>query len=111
MNEVVSSKIKARGPKTYFKGNLAIDGIWASEELEVTAPTQLPFNPELGDHLPVVVNITKTSLIGVSRPKIKPSAAKRLKSKVVPQTQNNRTASNTGRTSRWEFQQTRTGGA
>ena len=53
-----------------------------TEDLEVTAASNLPFDPELGDHRPVVVNITKTSILGVSGPKIKPTAARRLNSKV-----------------------------
>ena len=66
----------------YFKGTVAIDVILVSEELEVTSSAYLSFNPELGDHQLVVVNITKTSTLGVSGPKIKPSTARRLNSKV-----------------------------
>ena len=71
-----------KGPKTYFRGSVAIDGVWVTEDLEVTAAANLPFDPELGDHHPVVVNITKTSILGVSGPKIKPTAARRLNSKI-----------------------------
>ena len=46
------------------------------------ADAYLPFDSELGDHQPVVANITKTSTLGVSGPKIKPSASRRLNSKV-----------------------------
>ena len=82
MKEVVFSQTKVRGLKIYFKEKVAIDGIWASEVFEVTATAYLPFNPELGDHRPVVANITKTLLLGVSGPKIKPNAARHLNSKV-----------------------------
>ena len=67
---------------------MAIDGIWVSEELEVTASVCLPFDPELRDHRPVVANITKTSTLGVSGPKIKPTAAMRLNSKIKQIRQN-----------------------
>jgi len=53
-----------------------------SEEIETSAAAYLPFDPDLGDHRPVVVNISKRSLLGVEGPKIKPSAARRLNSKV-----------------------------
>ena len=53
-----------------------------TEELEVTAAANLPFNPELRDHRPVVVNITKISILGVSGSETKPTAARRLNSKV-----------------------------
>ena len=82
MRELVFSQTRTRDPKTYFKGTVAINDIWVSEELEVTAAAYLPFNPELGDHRPVVVNITKTSTLGVSGPRIKPSSSRRLNSKV-----------------------------
>ena len=77
MNEVFFSETKRKGPKTYFRGSVAIDG-----NLEVMAAANLPFDPELGDHRPVVVNITKTSILEVSGPKIKPTAARRLNSKI-----------------------------
>ena len=82
MKEVVFTQTRREGPKTYFRGSVAIDGIWVTEDLEVTTAAHLQFNPELGDHRPVVVNITKTPILGVSGPKIKPTAARRLNSKV-----------------------------
>ena len=59
MKEVVFSQTRTNGPRTYFRGSVAIDGIWVTEELEVTAAANLPFDPELGDHRPVVVIITE----------------------------------------------------
>ena len=53
-----------------------------TEELEVKAAVNLPFDPELEDHRPVVANITKTSILGVNGPKIKPTSARWLHSKV-----------------------------
>ena len=70
------------GPKTYFRGKDAIDDIWVSEEIETSAAAYLPFDPELGDHRPVAVNISKKSLLGTQGPRIKPPAARRLNSKV-----------------------------
>ena len=82
LREVVNYHTGTRGPKTYFRGKDAIDGIWVSEEIEISAAAYLPFDPELGDHRPVVVNISKRTLLGVDGPKIKPAAARRLNSKV-----------------------------
>ena len=50
MKEVVFSQTRTRGPKMYFKGTVAINGIGVSKELEVTAAAYLPFGPDLGDH-------------------------------------------------------------
>ena len=88
MDEAVFSQTRRKGPKTYFRGSVAIDGIWVTENLEVTAAAYLLFDPELGDHRPVVVNITKTSVLGVSGPKIKPTSARRLNSKIKQIRQN-----------------------
>ena len=61
---------------TYFRGSVAIDSIWVSEALEVTAAVYLPFDLEVGDQRPVVANITNASTVGASGPRIKPMAAK-----------------------------------
>ena len=53
-----------------------------SEEIETGAAAYLPFDPELGDHRPVVVNINKKSLLGTQGPRIKPPSARRLNSKI-----------------------------
>ena len=82
LREVVYSRTEAKGPNTYFRGKDAIDGIWVSEEIETGAAAYLPFDPELGDHRPVVVNITKKSLLGTQGPRIKPPSARRLNSKI-----------------------------
>ena len=47
-----------------------------SEELEVSTAAYLTFDPELGDHQPVVINISKKCLIDVHGPRIKPSTAR-----------------------------------
>ena len=38
MKEVVFSQTRTKGPKTYFRGSVAIGGIWVTEELEVRQP-------------------------------------------------------------------------
>ena len=42
----------------------------------------MPFDPELGDHRPVLVNITKKVLLGTQGSRIKPPVVRRLNSKV-----------------------------
>ena len=53
-----------------------------SEEIKTSTAAYLPFDPGLGNHRPVVVNISKQSLLGTQGPRIKPTAACRLNSKV-----------------------------
>ena len=62
MREAVHAQTGEKGPHTYFKGKLAIDGIWVSEEIEVRAAAYLPYDAELGDHRPVVANISMKSV-------------------------------------------------
>ena len=82
MREVVHSTTRERGPKTHFKGSIAIDGIWVSEEIGINQAAYMPFDAELGDHRPVVANLSKKSILGVEGPRIKPQAARRLNAKV-----------------------------
>ena len=82
LREVVFAHTQTKGPKTYFRGKDAIDGIWVSEEVKTSAAAYLPFDPELRDHRPVVANISKKLLLGPHGPRIKPPAARRLNSKV-----------------------------
>ena len=82
MREVVHSSTGVRGPNTYFLGQLAIDGIWVSEEIEVSSAAYLPYDPELEDYHPAVANISNELLLGESGQRIKGAAARRLNSKV-----------------------------
>ena len=82
MKGVEYSQTHMMGSKTYSKGQVAIDGSWLSEELEISTAAWLSFKPALVDHQPVVVNISKKYLLDMNCPKIKPSAARQLNSKV-----------------------------
>ena len=82
MREAVHHATNAREPRTYFRGKLAIDGIWTTKDIEVSSAAYLPFDPELGDHRPVVANISKESLLGASGPRIALFAARKLNYKV-----------------------------
>jgi hypothetical protein len=64
MNEVVHSETPGAGPKTWFRGSEAIDGIWVSSDIEVIRASYLPFDGSLGDHRPVVTDLTMGSVLG-----------------------------------------------
>ena len=53
-----------------------------SPEVEVTSAAYLPFDPELGDHRPVIANISKRSLVGDNGPRVQRVTCRRLNSKV-----------------------------
>ena len=69
-------------PNTYFKGSEPINGIGTTAEIEIISAAYLPYNPELGDHRPVVTNISKRSLVGDKGPRIQKAPCRRLNSKV-----------------------------
>ena len=69
-------------PPTFFRGSKPIDGIWVSPELEVEAVSILPFHKDIGDHRPIIIDITNASLIGEQITKIVPAKARKLNSKV-----------------------------
>ncbi|KAL7540242.1 hypothetical protein ACHAXR_009967, partial [Thalassiosira sp. AJA248-18] len=70
------------GPNTWVRGKEAIDGIWVSRSLEIIGASYLPYHADLGDHRPVMVDITVQSLLGTNLKQFAPPAARRLNSKV-----------------------------
>ena len=82
MKEAVHGMTEGLGPKTHFRGKESIDGIWVSTDLEVTGASYLPFDPDVGDHRPVMIDITMESVLGATIPKIVPVKARRLNSKI-----------------------------
>ena len=63
MREVVHSETAGSGPKTWFQGSESIDGIWVSLEIDVIRASYLPFDRSLGDHRPVMDNLTMGSVL------------------------------------------------
>ena len=71
-----------KGPNTHFKGSEPINGIWTTTKIEVTSTAYLPYNPEYGDHRPVIANISKRLLVGDKGLRIEKAACRCLNSKV-----------------------------
>jgi len=92
MREAVHKLTEGRGPPTHFRGseksNGAIDGIWVSDDLEVVGASYLPFDHEIGDHRPVMVDILSRSILGVPKKTIVRPNARKLSSR-VPRIRNN----------------------
>ena len=59
-----------------------IDGIWVSSDLEIIGASYLPFDSSVGDHMPVMVEISMGSLLGKKLNKVVPVKARQLSSKV-----------------------------
>ena len=82
MTEAVHSQISGTTPQTFFRGKDAIDGVWVSSDLEIIGASYLPFDSSVGDHRPVMVDISMSSLLGKRLNKVVPVKARHLSSKV-----------------------------
>ncbi|KAL7536732.1 hypothetical protein ACHAXR_007366 [Thalassiosira sp. AJA248-18] len=67
MMEAVETEATGMAPKTWFRGKDAIDGrIWVSSDIDIIGASYLPFDAEIGDHRPVVVDFTVSSVLGAN---------------------------------------------
>ena len=82
MTEAVHSQVSGTAPKTFFQGNNAIDRIWVSSDLEIIGASYLPLDSSVGDHRPVMVDISMGLLLGKQLNKVVPVKARQLLSKV-----------------------------
>ena len=64
MREVVHSETKGPGPKTWFRGSESIDGIWIFSEIDIIGASYLLFGGSLGDHRPMMADLTMGSVLG-----------------------------------------------
>ena len=79
--EVVHSATAGSGPKTWFRYSESIDEIWVSSEIDAISASYLPFGGSLGDHRPVITNLTMSLVLGKHLKNIAPVQARRLNSK------------------------------
>ena len=82
MHEAVHKNTSYKAPNTLFQGSDPIDGIWVSFDLEIICASYLPFHADIGDHRPVMVDITMQTLLGTNLPRVVPVQAHRLNLKV-----------------------------
>ena len=82
LREAVHMRTNGPGPKTHVRGSESIDGIYVTPEIEVRGASYLPFNKDLGDHRPVMMDVTIASILGRNLPKIVPPRARRLSAKI-----------------------------
>ena len=82
IREAVHHQVSGKAPKTFFCGSKAIDGIWVSSDLEILGASYLPFDSSVGDHRPVMLDISLESLLGKRLNRVVPVKARLLSSKV-----------------------------
>ena len=82
MKEAVHTVVPEQGPNTHREGSVPIDGIWYTPDLTLEKANYSPFDPQLGDHSPVVSQFTQESVLGAKIPRIVPLKVRQLTSKV-----------------------------
>merc|ERR1712197_219844 len=70
------------GPNTHFRGKDPIDKVWVSKDLVVLGAAYLPFQPYLGDHRPVLLDLCARLVLGSALPRVVPVKARKLNTKV-----------------------------
>jgi hypothetical protein len=55
---------------TFFRGSKLIDGLWVSNDLDISNACVMPFGNGLGDHRAFILNISIESLVGEDSIKI-----------------------------------------
>ena len=64
LKEVVGDFTGRELGATFFRGNKPIDGVWASEELEVVGACVMPVGYGVGDHRLFVIDFSTRSVVG-----------------------------------------------
>ena len=64
VSEVLHRAWGNRPPNTHIRGKIPVDGVWASNSLEIAGFKILPFYSSVGDHRGMVFDVTSRSLLG-----------------------------------------------
>ena len=73
MKEAVHASVPGRGPDTHQEGSKPIDGIWFTPDLTLEKASYLAYDPQLGNHRPVIAQFTQVSVLGAKMPRIVPA--------------------------------------
>ena len=68
----------ANEPHTYVGGRIAIDGVYHTDDLEITSRTLLSFHEGVGDHRTSLIDISTRSAIGANEFRVVRAPARRL---------------------------------
>jgi hypothetical protein len=71
MKEVVGAYTGKRIGPTFFRGQLPIDGVWATPDITVSNACIMPAGYGIGDHRLFVIDMHTSSLIGTGPPATK----------------------------------------
>ncbi len=66
LQEVILKQTGAPTGATFFRGSQPINGLWASDDLDISNACIMPFGYGVGDHRAFVLDILLQSLVGVN---------------------------------------------
>ena len=82
LKEAVHEATAGQGPNTHIRGSEPIDGVWHIPKMCLQSASYLSFDPDLGNHRPVVADFSQDLVLGVNLPRIVSPKARKLNSKV-----------------------------
>ena len=82
LQELILKQTGIQTGATFFRGSQPIDGLWVSDDLDISNACVMPFGYGVGDHRPFVLDIPLQSLIGVNPVRIIRPASRRLNSRL-----------------------------
>ena len=82
LQEVILKQTGIQTGATFFRGSQPIDGLWVSDDLDISNACVMPFGYGVGNHCPFVLDIPLQSLIGVNPVRIIRPASRRLNSRL-----------------------------
>jgi hypothetical protein len=82
MKEVVGAYTGKKIGPTFFRGQLPIDGIWATPDITISNACIMPAGYGIGDHRLFIIDIQTSTLIGTAPPRAKRAASRRLNTRL-----------------------------
>jgi hypothetical protein len=82
LREVIMQHTGTSPGMTFFRGSKPINGLWVSNDLDISNVCVMPFGYGIGDHRAFILNIPIESLVGENPVKIVHPAGRRLNSRL-----------------------------
>lgn len=83
MKEVVGAYTGKQIGPTFFRGQLPIEGVWATSDITVlNASCIMPVGYSIGDHRLFVIDMHTSSLIGTGPPRARRALSRRLNTRL-----------------------------
>jgi hypothetical protein len=82
MSKVVGDFTGKRIGPTFFRGSKPIDGVWATQDINVTHACVMPAEYGVGDHRMFIIDFQESSIVGTTPFRLQRYSTRRLNTKV-----------------------------